>query len=239
MVRFEPLSIVTFFWKGWRPVYGAAHVNALARMLRARLSVPYRLLCITDDPTGITECDFAPLWDAPEIEQARRQNSYVRLKLFDPATQERLGLGSRIAAIDLDAVILRDLSPLFAMGKRFCAVRGVSAHVNGSMFVLARGSHSHVWRDFDSIESPRQIARTMHNNKRICGSDQAWLSIKIPLAQTWGTEHGVWQFERLAVPKYRDNARVVFFAGATKPWDAACREKTPELYETYMRFFNK
>lgn len=227
------LAVVCWLWRGWRPVYDAEHVNALARMLRVRLSLPHRLICVTDDASGINECETAPLWDMPAMNQRKPQNCYARLRLFDEETARRFG--ARVLSIDLDCVALDELAPLIT-ADTFRAVRGKSAPVNGSMFLLSAGTHRHVWDGFDPQTSPAMIALAKHNGRHISGSDQAWMSLQIPSPATWGPEHGVYQFSELRGDRDLLGARVVFFAGSVKPWSDECKQRTPRLYQEYAQW---
>jgi hypothetical protein len=226
------ITFLTFLWHGWRPIFNAEHVNKVVRMLRANVSLPHRFICITDQHDGITECDTHPIWEFPKVNQAKPQNCYVRLKLFHPDVGSLFG--EKIVSIDLDCVILRDLSPLLT-DHDFRAVRGVGAPINGSMFMLQTGTNRHVWDNWNEERSPRKIAKTKYNGKKISGSDQAWMSIQLPNAATWGPEDGVCQFSN-SDAKSRENARIVFFAGKVKPWDEECRLLDPELYKLYMNY---
>lgn len=225
-------TMVTFLWRGWRPVYDHRHVNALNRMLQAT-SPGLRLVCVTDMPQGI-ECETKPLWPEPVAMRTGERNSFVRLRLFDPAIGRTFG--DRVCNIDLDCVILDDLRPLFADTGDFRAVRGVRAPINGSMWCLKPGAHANVWSGFHPVNSLREISMAIHRGKRITGSDQAWLSLRIPNPATWGPEHGVQQYSHYQ----RDlKTRILFFAGAIKPWDAAGCGKCAIASDTYRMFFDK
>lgn len=227
------LAVVCWLWRGWRPVYTCEHVNTLARMLRARLSLPHRLMCVTDIPAGITECETVPLWDMPVVLSAKPQNCFARLRLFDEETARRFG--ECIVSIDLDSVILRDLAPLIT-SHTFRALRGKSAPINGSMFMLRAGAHPNVWHTFDPQTSPAMIALAKHNGKHITGSDQAWMSLQIPSPATWGPEDGVLQFSELRHARELNGARAVFFSGSAKPWTHECKERFPLLFEAYAQW---
>ena len=231
------ITIVTFLWRnGWRPVYGPKHVNVLDKMLKKHMKTPYRFVCITDDSTDIN-CETFPIWDIPIVNQAKPQNCYVRLKLFEPETQAKLGVfsGDHILSIDLDCVIMNDLSPLM-LDKDFIGVRGVAAPINGSMWLLKAGTNRHVWDKWNPETSPDMIANAKHNGKRITGSDQAWMSMNIPNPETWGPEHGVYQYQRLPV-NYLKNVKVIFFAGNTKPWSPDCGRFQYPVYENYKSYY--
>ena len=229
------LTVLCWLWRGWRPVYDVSHVNALARMLRAHLSLPYRLVCITDQPAGITECATFPFWGSVDVTQRKPQNCYSRLRLFDPAVGRVFG--DRLLSIDLDCVLLGDLAPLLT-DHDFRAVRGISAPLNGSMYLLRAGTHSWVWTSWDASRSPAVIAAAQHNGRRLGGSDQAWMSLQVPRAATWGPEHGVLQFSELAAASSLQDARAVFFAGRIKPWSPECRQRLPHLYDSYSQWID-
>jgi hypothetical protein len=231
------LTALTFLWRGWRPVYRASHVNAWARQVRAFLPSADRIVCITDMPRGITECETFPLWTLRGLRTmgARRPNCFARLPLFDPQVGARFG--ERIVQIDLDSTVRAPLKPLIT-DHDFRAVRGECAPLNGSMWMLRTGTHAHVWRDFDPKTSPMAIWRHEHNGRRIIGSDQAWMSMKIPDAATWGPEDGVLQFMRITSDDDAAESRIVFFAGGDKPWSDECRRRTPALHADYMRWLH-
>jgi hypothetical protein len=199
-------------------------------MLKNNMGIPYRFICITDRTADISECETYPIWEFPQVQQVKPQNCYVRLKLFDPEIGNIFG--ERILNIDLDCVILKDLSPLIS-NHDFRAVRGVGAPLNGSMYMLKTGTNRHVWDSWDEKTSPDIIYKTKHNGRRISGSDQAWMSIQLPGAATWGPEDGVFQYSN-TTSQDRINAKVVFFAGKVKPWDNVCKSQDPVLYNAYM-----
>ncbi len=234
-----PWTIVLWKWRGWNDIYNAGHVNRMLGMLERTMSVPYRPVCITDDPTGVY-CETFPLWQMPEVRIPAVQplpprgklipNCYTRLRIFDP----RVGMwfGDRILSIDLDAVILDDLAPLLT-DDPFRAARGMHSPFCGTLWQLLVGEHADVWYDFDPVETPKLVADTMHGDRPISGSDQAWLSIKIPDAPTWGEGDGVYWFKTLKPKQIPKNARYIYFAGNIKPWGRECQMINPELYDAY------
>jgi hypothetical protein len=201
-------------------------------MLRDYGPAGHRLICITDMPKGVTECPTYPLWPSP-VPQLRERNCFARLKLFHPG--HALRFGKRLVSIDLDAVILRDIQHLFT-NDDFRAVRGISAPLNGSMWMTKVGCNQHVWDTFQGQRSVQQIRSTRHNGRRICGSDQAWMSIQLPGAPTWDEEDGVAQYLGRETDPSLEAARIVFFAGRTKPWDRAVEGTQPRIYNHYQRY---
>lgn len=231
-------TFVSWLWHGWRPVYDYRHVNRLKRMLEAKMSIPFRMVCLTDDSRGI-ECETRPLWAVPRVNLPdRKPNCFVRLPLFAPRVAEEFG--DLIVSIDLDCAILQDLAPLLTEEK-FKAARGYRSHLCGSMWQLRAGHpHADVLWDFDPVESVRLIASKTHvhpirgSTHKLSGSDQAWMSIKIPNAPLWTEDDGVYQYLEMKPQQKRNppkNARVVFFAGSAKPWDRMVQMERSPLYD--------
>lgn len=233
------MVIVCWLWKGWRDIYSAKHVNRLAAQLDQRMRSEYRLICITDDPKGI-ECETFPLWTMPPARIPRAHtrtfgdppipDCYTRLRMFDP----RIGrwFGERVLSMDLDCVILDDLTPLFREECDFKAAKGYKSHLCGSMWWLKIGTHADVWDDYHPVETPKLIdGIEVRPGVSLSGSDQAWMSLKIPAAPLWTEDDGVYQFMELKPQRIIPaNARIVYFAGSIKPWDRECQMISPALY---------
>jgi hypothetical protein len=236
MIFGERLAAITFFWHGWRPIYRASHVNAWARQVKKHLPEADRIICITDMPKGITECETYPLWSIPNLRVVNKRgpNCFLRLKLFDPSVGSIFG--DRLLLLDLDAVLRRPLAPILTQDS-FRALKGYVSEFNGSMWMLKVGEHADVWRTFDPKNSPSMLFRARAHGARLIGSDQAWMSIKLKGNPMWTPEeHGVMQFMRINGDDDVKDARAVFFAGPDKPWSQGCAEKTPQLHAEYMQF---
>lgn len=236
-------------WK-WRQrhnpnAYTANYVNAMVHMLSERHAGPHRIICVTDDPRGVV-CETFPLWDdCTHLNNASGQHlpsCYRRLKLFDRATQQSLGIkdGDRITSIDLDAVLVQDVTHLFNRNDRFVAWRVPgSRHTwvyNGSMFMFTAGDLDHIWHDFDPRQQHSPVKSLLAG---YMGSDQGWLSYKLikeSFAGGWDAERdGVISFmrnvERARMHKHKKmdplNAKIVFFAGRRKPWHTDVLKEHP------------
>lgn len=232
------LTVISWLWNGWRPVYNATHVNAWARMLRANLQVPHRAICITDMPHGITECETFPLWpDFENLTSLGRINCFRRLRLFDTGIQQQIG-GDYFWSMDLDCVINAPLDQLVEKRAPFRIVQGQAAPYNGSMFLLRAGAMQHVIRDFNPVTSPRQILASRHRGRRLVGSDQAWISLTVGKVPVWNENHGVLAASRhMHLP--HSAGRIWFFAGATKPWSKNIAVRAPLLHERYMHYYGR
>jgi hypothetical protein len=225
------LHIVMWKWKqaNARSGYTSEHVNVMADMIRRNLKgVPFRLVLVTDDPAGVDPgVDIHPLWDdfrdMNNASGAHLPSCYRRLKLFDPKTQEEMGIqaGDRVAWIDLDTVIVGDLAPIFTRKEKFVgwAVRGVK-HLrvfNGSLVLFTAGLFSEIWSDFDPETSPK-----VANRHGFFGSDQSWISFRLvrnPDCAGFSYPQ-VLSYTRdvRRRPAIQKNASIVFFHGRAKPW---------------------
>ena len=225
------LHIVLWKWnqKGFIHRYTAEHVNIMGNMLRRHLKgSQYRILCVTDDPDHIdNNIETFRLWDdystLHNIMGESLPSCYRRLKLFDPETQNDLRIkeGDRIAWIDLDTVILRDMWQVFGRKERFVgwAVRGTYRPrvFNGSMVLFTAGDLTTIWSEFNPETSPATA-----KDAGFLGSDQGWLSYKLaesaefsgwewPLVASYPRE----LMRRATIPTH---TAVAFFHGKRKPW---------------------
>jgi hypothetical protein len=201
--------------------YGPEHVHTMQSMLERNVTVPYRFVCITDDPTGL-DCETIPLWEVYEA-----GGCYHRLRAFSPEISEILG--NRFCWIDLDAVIVDNIDPILSIEDDFAihqyAYKGKpEQHYNGGLVIMSAGVRAEVWDAFHPTASPRIIAR-MNEEKRLIGSDQAWISHVLgPGERTLGPADGV--YEAMPMEKSRSSrndrhppkdARIVLFSGPRDP----------------------
>lgn len=221
------ITFVCWRWSvpGSRSMYSAESVNTLARMIRRHYPGSHRIVCVTNDHAGIVPSidiipdreDFA---NVPSPHGAGAPSCYRRLRLFE--RDAGLTFGDRIVSIDLDCVITGDLSSLFEF--RAEDVVGwqdplYPNQLNGSLLLLRAGSRSLVWEEFEPAKSPR-----FTHDLGYRGSDQAWLSHWLREEPRWTRADGVYSYrvDRCAMQLPPD-ARIVFFHGRTKPWDAEAK----------------
>lgn len=218
------LKVVCFKWKriktGFQlPMqidYGPEHVRILKAMVERHLRIPHDFICITDDPTGLNGVETVPLWD-----KCRELGGcYNRLYAFSQDMQEIIG--DRFVMIDLDCVILKDITPLFDDFADF-KINGYfhpdrDQHYNGSMILMNAGARRSVWDQFDPAESPKILEQCDY----VIGSDQAWIRYVLGKGEERFTEdEGVYNFNKLKHGSLPGNARMVFFAGKRDP--SQCR----------------
>lgn len=228
------LSFVTWLWASQsgdhRYNFDATCVNTLFKMVDRHYAAPHRNICVTNLPKGI-DSSIEIVKDREDFAGVGNPNGwhnpicYRRLRAFAP--DARAFFGERLVSLDLDMVITGDLRPLFDRPEDF-VVWGQSdfprrQFCNGSLWMLQTGAHTDVWTDFDPRMSPHVAKRAGCK-----GSDQGWLSYKLgKTAATWGEQDGVYSYRVHCAPRKNQlpqNARVVAFHGARKPWHVGINE---------------
>lgn len=226
------LAVITFKWQqvGYHSEFNADQVNRLARMVRRHYPHDHRFICVTDDPHGIAEdVECVPLWNDyanlknPSVNGG--PSCYRRLKIFSRDAGEVFG--DRIVSLDLDTVIVGDLTPLWDIDADFKIWGDTSPRTwyNGSMFYVRAGARACLWDEFDPVQSPILAKRAGK-----LGSDQAWISYRLgPGEQRWSQDDGVYSWRVHLAPNggaLPNNAVVVNFHGKDKPW-------TPRVYDRH------
>jgi len=243
------LTVVLWKWHGrtmghTRPDYGAGHVNRVAAAVDRWLAMPHRIVCVTDDATGIDGGVTAiPLWD--DLRGFGR--CFVRLKAF--ARDAASILGPRFVSLDLDTVVCGPLDPLFDRPEPFVIWADPSRLLPycGSMWMLNAGHAPQVFESFDYA-----VWRTLKPERNWHGSDQAWMAYTLPGAATWGRADGVYSFRldilrrrgaellpgrfrrlirRAGPPKLPEKARIVHFHGMYDPSQKYLQETIPWIRE--------
>ena len=233
----EMITIVLWKWTkvGYRTRFTSAHVNTILNMIKRNVTVPHRVVCVTDDPTGI-KCETIPLWPnpAPNYGSAKRPNCFYRLKAFDPDMRDVLG--DRFMWLDLDTVIARNIDHLLTAKTNFgiWRVDYERSPCNGSMVLHKTGSRPNLWTDFDpSVIDPLNGYRRQTG---MIGSDQAWIAQNLrPDDKFFGIIDGVYSF-RCHLERKQElpaNACIVFFHGEHNPGDTDVMRKYHWVREHY------
>lgn len=217
------ITVACWLWRtpGYRSQFTGEHVNVLRAMVARHYQAPHRFLCVTNDAAGIAGgveivSDRADFAGTKSPHGAGNPACYRRLRLFAPDAAATFG--ERVVSLDLDCVITGDLRPLWDRDDSFVGWRDAfyPRQINGSMMLLRTGSHPDVWAEFDPETSPREALARDYK-----GSDQGWISYRLPGAAHWSRSDGVYSYRvdglAAGLPA---NARIVFFHGRPDPWDA-------------------
>lgn len=224
-----PLNVIVYKWNvqpgDSLETYKADHVNWLQEKLDAHLTIPWKMVCYTDDPAGV-ECETRPL-----ITGSRKM---VRCT-YKLATFSLTG-GYRIAQIDLDMEPVGNLDELFSYDGEFGILRNCVRHqrarggpyndfeMGGALVMWEAGKHRHVWDDFEAGDW-----RSIYKEKRVSDQQWYWLSM--------GTRYGHMsrasdfrapydflqerypgQLVDVKVEAPGPNARLLIYRGKRKPW---------------------
>lgn len=234
------ITFVCWKWRSptYRTTYSAEHANVLSRMLGRHCSEEHRVICVTDDPEGVEECDTHPLWS--DHDQLQNPNGsalpscYRRLRVFDRATTRAMGVadGEWVFSVDLDVVVVGSMAALLDKGEDFVGWYGRGSFqpvvYSGSFFKFRAGSMQHLWDDFDPATSPRET-----KTARYYGSDQAWISCRLSGSRPgWDHGDGVYAYARdVRGRQLPANAVVVNFNGKRKPWEPSVMAEAPWIGE--------
>ena len=194
-------------WR-WGIKYTDDHVAKLQAGVARHLRQPYRWLVCRPEPEDAVLTLMA--------------GCFVRLRMFDPAWQERQGIapGDRLVCMDLDSIVTGRLDPLFDSAAPFSILQGANASnpcpYNGSVMMLRGGYRPDVWTDF-TVEDAQDIPHFEFPD------DQGWLAHKIPDATDWkvGVESGIYAYQKPGWPSRGTalpaDARLVVFPGWRDP----------------------
>lgn len=223
------LTFVCWKWVGWRgSIYKPHHVHALQRMLAEYVTIPHRLVCVTDDPSGI-QCETYPIWSSPVQGTTRgHPDCYVRCFLF--SEEARTVFGDRVVSIDLDCLIRGNIDHLFT-DDPFKICRGAASPYNGSMWQVQPGLYPELWSELNRDGADEARRQKQPNGRTFFGSDQAWMSYRLPDHPMWTPDDGVMMYVTNILKRTHpiEDAKIVFFPGSTKPWDS-------ELSREYMQW---
>lgn len=214
------LKVVCFLWKriatGYQlPAacdYDWKHVEILQAMVKRHLKIPHEFICITDHPNPPESIKTLPIWD-----KCRNLGGcFNRLYAFSEDMQEIIG--GRFVMIDLDCVIVREITPLFDVEDDFkineYAHEDRDQYYNGGLILMDPGARRQIWDQFDPEKSP-EILKSLDY---VVGSDQAWIRYVLGKGESRFTEgDGVYNFTKLIRNQLPGNARMVFFAGKRDP----------------------
>ncbi|RJE86580.1 hypothetical protein [Paracoccus onubensis] len=104
----------------WGTLYSSEDVNRLYRQVRRNLARPHRFICFTDDAEGLDpgiEAQALPELGLPE---GHADTRWRKLALFRP---DLGGLSGTALFLDIDLVVVNDLSPFFDHPGNFLIIR--------------------------------------------------------------------------------------------------------------------
>ena len=230
------LTIVLWLWHDdqCRTQYTPEHVSTAARMIDRHLTMPHRIVLLTDQPDAEYDPLIEPikLWDdwrsvQNDYWRAEFPQCYVRLKAFSHEMREILG--PRFVSIDIDCVVVGSLDEILSRTEDFLICRRARVTkadfydpYQASMWMMDVGCRAKVWEKFQGERSLQKLAGKKHE-KLYKKTDQGWILYTLgPNEAGWtmgsGVYHWAWLDENELTNDLPSNARIVFFNGAVKPW---------------------
>ena len=223
----------------WGTLYGPEYVNRLARGVARHLPLKHRFICFTDDPSGLDEgIEAMPL---PEIKlnEGHADTRWRKLGLF---SNDLFGLSGRALFLDLDLIIVGDLSVFFDDDAPFRIIRDddlfrakplrklnhkrdafLSSVGNSSVFRYEIGAHSYILDAF--VDDPVSATDTFEISQQFQSAQLAkhghleyWPKDWCVSFKNHCVPRGLRSY--LANPSLPGNARIVVFAGSPKMADA-------------------
>ncbi len=228
------LTIVTFCWHDPNGrhnhlyTYTTDYVNRLRSMLGRHLHLPYELVCVTDTPDGL---DDGIRVIATPAEVRDWPGHLRRLVIFREDAAELFG--ERILLMDLDVVILRDITPLVDRPEDFVtweprlyyALKGQYSRYNTGFLLMDAGARPQVWTEF-TVERAQHELGSRHEG---VVDEQSWIShILGPDETVWPWDGEVRSVRATPTPQ---SARIVFFNGPRSPAMPAMQAEYPWIVE--------
>jgi hypothetical protein len=207
----------------WGTKYGAEYVNRLYGMVERHLKGNFRFVCLTDNSMGVrpdVECMPLPTLDlAPGADRG-----WPKLTTFKADLH---GLRGTALFVDLDIVIVGDITPFFEQPGEFLIIkdwkRPWRLTGNSSVYRFRIGAHADVLQHF--IRNQEEVRRrfrneqeylshAMHERGRLSYWPADWCcSYKYHCIPTWPINY--WR-----PPVIPPTARIVIFHGEVNPPDA-------------------
>lgn len=217
----------------WGNRYSPEYVTNLYRMCKRHMNQEeFRFVCFTDDSNGIdtNNIETFPLPDA-SLHSWWRKLGYFKFPLFD--------LEGPILSLDLDMIILNDISQLFKEHhtvKDFHIMKDFFPQnlYNSSIMLFESGSQCTIYNEFlqDLDNKGNQTVSLKRGTKTFDGhvdsegeeywGDQMWISKKAKKISTWSEDKKwfkTWKFDLKGNSKNVDykNTKIIIFTGTPNP----------------------
>lgn len=208
----------------WGTKYGPEYVNRLYGMVQRHLQGSFHFVCLTDRTEGIrSEVQCLPI-PSLALPPGIPERGWTKLTTFAPHLH---GLQGTALFLDLDVVIVDDITPFFEVEGEFLIIhdwkRPWRITGNSSVYRFKLGAHADVLTEFQQEQaSIRQrlrneqafLSEVMHRQKRLSYWPADWCaSYKYHCIPRWPSNY--W-----TVPHIPKGCRIVVFHGEINPPDA-------------------
>lgn len=208
----------------WGTKYGPEYVNRLYAMVARHLRGTFEFVCLTDDARGVraeVRCLPIPSLDLPP---GIPERGWTKLTTFEA---ELHGLRGTALFLDLDVVIVGDITPFFEQPGEFLIIhdwkRPWRVTGNSSVYRFQLGAHADVLTEFRATQEEVRLrlrneqaflSEVMHRQGRLAYWPADWCcSFKYHCIPAWPTSY--WR-----EPAFPAGTRIVIFHGEVNPPDA-------------------
>ncbi|HLO92807.1 MAG TPA: glycosyltransferase [Burkholderiaceae bacterium] len=208
----------------WGTKYGPEYVNRLYGMVARHLRGPFKFVCLTDRSEGIRpEVECLPI---PELKLpvGIPERGWTKLTTFEADLH---GLQGTALFLDLDVVIVDDITPFFEVPGEFLIIhdwkRPWRITGNSSVYRFQLGAHADVLakfrREHEAIRTKFRneqayLSDEIHQQGKLQYWDASWCaSYKYHCIPTWPSNY--WK-----PPHIPRGARILIFHGVMNPPDA-------------------
>jgi hypothetical protein len=191
--------------------YPFTYVERLRNMVARHMSLPYVLVCLTDQGE---RCDGALFID---VKAMRLPGWWAKFALFEPSWRE----SSQIIYIDLDTVIIGDLAPLAVVPDEFAILespvraagnKAYPCRYNSSVMTIGAGRCGFMWEKFDKRRNALMLEHDRYGDQAAIEAlypDAAILNRRMP--------QGFFCNYRDLTSHPPEGASVINFGGSHKP----------------------
>jgi hypothetical protein len=220
----QPTTPRTVLCMKWGTKYGPEYVNRLYAMVQRHLRGPFQFVCLTDRRDGIhPDVRCLPIPDLA-LPPGSPERGWTKLTTFEADLH---GLQGDALFLDLDVVIVDDITPFFEVPGEFLIIhdwkRPWRVTGNSSVYRWRLGAHpdllAYFRTHFDEVRARFRneqafLSDWMHRQGKLQYWDAAWCaSWKYHCIPTWPTSY--WRD-----PFVPQGARILVFHGVMNPPDA-------------------
>jgi hypothetical protein len=226
--------ITCVLWK-WGMKYTATHVAKMQSMLARHLSIPYRIVCITDRPKdlpkGVTPAPMPKSFAGYDVKGLRRMWLY---------SAEAGALGDRLFQLDLDVVLTGSIDNIVDRPEPFVIWKSDSNWkdkwaYNATVMLITPGAKDDVWQRWKA--DPKGVFKASEADGwgPKTNSDQAIACylMKDQEIPVWTQADGIYAY-RVFAGKHGERgqvlpegARIVSFHGPRDPSVKDLQQKSP------------
>jgi len=214
----------------WGTKYGPEYVDRLYGMVRRHLRGEFRFVCLTDRPEGVRpEVECLPIPDLA-LPEGLPERGWKKLTTFEADLH---GLKGTALFLDLDVVIVDDITPFFELPGEFLIIhdwkRPWRVTGNSSVYRFEIGAHPEVLARFraehEAIRARLRneqawLSEVLHQQGRLSYWPRAWCaSWKYHCMPRWPMNH-------FRAPSIPEGARILIFHGVINPPDALAGRST-------------